>query len=493
MFDPFTGKALLWNKAFENISGYSNAEVSSLKAPDSYYSEEDIKKAKEYVETLLTGDTSNIELQFICKDGQLLPTEYSSSIIKDVDGNPKAILAIGRDLSERKKDEKEREELEKQLLHAQKMEAIGTIAGGIAHDFNNILSAIVGFTEMAKIETAEDSRAAASLNEVLQASQRATGLVRQILTFSRKGDHQREALQPYLVAREALKLMRASLPATIEIQEDMDPACGYVLADPTKIHQTIVNLCTNALHAMEDETGTIKVSMARSELSNDDVLGHPGVSPGAFIELIVADSGCGMDQQTQQRIFEPYFTTKETGKGTGLGLSVVLGIVQDYGGMITVNSERGKGTTFHVYFPAISEEIQKSEVAKDEPLPIGTERILTVDDEKAIVTLHKSVLSRLGYTVTTMTSSSDALELFKIDVKNFDLIITDQTMPVLSGANFAQEVLRLRPDMPIVLCTGYSSTLSKEKALAIGIKKYVEKPLDSKDLARIVRCVLDGQ
>lgn len=394
-------------------------------------------------------------------------------------------LQIAIDITEQKK-------LEEDLFQAHKMEAIGTLAGGIAHDFNNILSGIIGYTELAKAELRDDNRSVAKLEKVLQASQRATSLVKQILTFSRKGAYNRKPLQPYLIVKDSLNLMRASLPTTVEIVENIDSECGTILADQTKLHQIIVNLCTNALHAMKEETGTLTVTLTRKELIAEDVLGHPGVLPGPFVLLSVSDTGSGMDKQTQQRIFEPYFTTKEIGKGTGLGLSVVRGLVQSYGGIITVDSKLGKGTIFHVYFQAIVEEVKAiAETEEMEAFPTGTERILTVDDETTIVNLHKAVLSRLGYTVTTKTSSEEALALLKADPQDFDLLITDQTMPDLSGAKLAEEVLRFRPDMPIILCTGYSTTLSEEKAMEVGIKKYLSKPVARKDLIKIIRTLLD--
>ena len=426
----------------------------------------------------------------IMKHENLGKTFHISSSIIAVDKNHNEdvqyLIHVARDITDQKK-------MEEELFQSHKMEAIGTLAGGIAHDFNNILSAIIGFTELARLGLDPDSHPAADLAMVLQASKRATGLVSQILAFSRKGNQRREALQPHLIVKEALKLIRASLPTTIEIREDIDPESGAILANPTSIHQIIINLCTNALQAMEDETGILKVTLTRRTLNTDELLGHPGIAPGPFLELSVSDTGCGMDQETQKRIFEPYFTTKEVGKGSGLGLAVVLGIVQDYGGMIRVESQPGQGATFHVYFPAILEESGKAESTEGaQPLPGGTEKILTVDDESAIVSLHKAALSRLGYEVTTMTNSQEALSAFKKNPDAFDLLITDQTMPFLSGAKLAREVMAIRPDLPIILCTGYSTVLSEEQALAIGIKKYLFKPVDYRDLARQVRTILDG-
>ncbi len=411
----------------------------------------------------------------------------SSSAISGDNGSPHYVVHIAKDITEQKKLEEER-------FQAHKLEAIGTLAGGIAHDFNNILTAIIGFTELAQTATKEGSKTAGYLAAVLQAGQRATGLVKQILTFSRKGAHNREALQPYLVVKEALRMLRASLPTTVQIRENIDSNSGTIVADPTKIHQVVVNLCTNALHAMTEETGTLEVSLQRTQLTAEEVLAHSGVAPGPFIELSVSDTGCGMDEQTRQHIFEPYFTTKAVDKGSGLGLAVVLGVVQDYGGIITVDSTPGKGSTFHVFFPAQGEEEDKAEVSQKKrgPLPTGTERIMIVDDESTIVTLYEAVLSSLGYTVTPKTSSLAALEELQKSPGSFDILITDQTMPGLSGVKLAEEVLKFNPEMPIILCTGFSSTLSEEQALKIGIKRFVQKPVNCKDLARIVRSVLDG-
>jgi signal transduction histidine kinase/CheY-like chemotaxis protein len=388
--------------------------------------------------------------------------------------------------------EEEKNNLETQLQHAHKMEAVGTLAGGIAHDFNNILSAIIGFAEMAKDDIPADSNAIKDIDQVIKASTRAADLVQHILTFSRMSGHSLEPLEPHLIIKEALKMLRASLPTTIKIQEDIDVNCGKVMADSTNIHQIIVNLCTNSLHAMEKEKGVLSVSLYRKEISDEEIAGEPEVSSGPFMVLEISDTGHGMEQATIEHIFDPYFTTKEVGKGTGLGLSIIHGIIKDYHGFIRVESKLGKGTTFHVYIPALQQETATTgEVKIDTSLPTGTERILVVDDESMIASINKTILERFGYKVTMTTNSLDALEKIRTDPDQFDLIITDQTMPNLTGAELAQRILKIKHNMPIILCTGYSSVLSEEEALAIGMKKYVRKPVDRKTLTKIVRQVLD--
>lgn len=301
-------------------------------------------------------------------------------------------------------------------------------------------------------------------------------------------------LNPSSIIKEALKLLRASLPTTIVIQQEIDPYCGTIIGNLTNMHQLVVNLCTNALHAMADEKGVLTVKLSRVVLMPKDLNSQENIAPGPFVELKVSDTGSGMDQKTIERIFEPYFTTKDSGKGSGMGLALVHGIVHHSGGFIKVESEPGRGSTFHVFFPAIAEDpILKAEEEKTGPIPKGSERILAVDDEEDIVGMYKAVLEHQGYHVTAFSNSEKAFEEIQRSPDDFDLIITDQTMPNLSGAELTRKTLEIRPDIPIILCTGYSSMISEDEAKKIGITRFMMKPVNRRDLAFTVRKILDKQ
>ena len=407
------------------------------------------------------------------------------------------VVSVYEDMTMQKEMEEERQAVEVRLQRAQKMEAIGTLAGGIAHDFNNILSAIIGYAEFIQQEVPAESRIGQDIAEVLVSGKRAADLVKQILTFSRKTDSEKEPLRPHLVVREALKMLRATLPTTIYIEESIDPDCGIILAAPTSIHQITINLCTNALHAMAEAKGTLKISLYRQELGTTEIPREQEVAAGPFVVLAVSDSGCGMDQETMDRIFEPYFTTKEVGRGSGLGLAVVHGIVQDCNGFVEVASTVGKGSTFFVYLPATVEAARQPAVSghKDGAAATTAERetILVVDDEPLLVKINEKRLKNQGYLVTAVSDSREALKKFRAQPDEFDLLITDQTMPGLTGAELAKAVLEIKPSMPIIMCTGHSDTVPEEKALSMGIKKYVFKPLLGDELLGAVREVLNQQ
>ena len=388
-------------------------------------------------------------------------------------------------------DTTEKHRMEDQLRQAQKMEAIGTLAGGIAHDFNNILSAIIGYTELALFDAEKGSSLHHNLQEVMRAGGRARDLVKQILAFSRQVRQERKPIQLKPIAKEGLKFLRASLPATIEIHQDIQ-SDALVMADPTQIHQIIMNLCTNAEHAMREQGGVLSVKLADVQLQTDFTAEHPELKPGPYLELTVSDTGYGIPAHNLDRIFDPFFTTKETGVGTGMGLSVVHGIVSSYKGAIIASSEEGEGSTFSVYLPIIERQLEEQSAAQ-EPLPTGTEHILFVDDEPALENIGKQILQSLGYRVTTRTSSLEALELFKAKSSQFDLVVTDMSMPNMSGDVLSAELMKIRPDIPIILCTGYSTKISDESAKGIGIKAFVYKPIVRSDLAKSIRSVLDEQ
>ena len=408
--------------------------------------------------------------------------------IKWVDGRL-VRLQIATDISRIKDLEKESLRIQAQLQQAQKMEAIGTLAGGIAHDFNNILSAVIGYTEIALADVPEDTPQHRNLQEVLKAGSRARDLVKQILTFSRQTEQELKPVKINQIVRETLKLLRASLPTTVKISQDIQ-SDSAVLADPTQIHQVIMNLCTNAAHALRSKGGQLKIDLSDVVLGGSFIEQHPYLSPGVYIKLRVIDTGHGMEKAIVDRIFDPFFTTKERGEGTGMGLAVVLGIIKSHGGTITVESEIGRGSTFNVFLPVIMREVD-SEARTRAPIPAGTEQILFIDDEKSLVDLGQQILERLGYKLTIRTSSVEALELFMEQPGKFDLVITDMTMPNMTGDELAGKLMNIRADIPVILCTGYSERISRERAHDLGIKEFILKPIVMRELAETVRGVLD--
>ena len=376
-----------------------------------------------------------------------------------------------------------------QLRQAQKMEAIGTLTGGITHDFNNILAAIIGYTDLAIIDIPDGSKARYNLLEAKKAIRRAKELVNQILTFSRQSEQKLIPVKISIIIKEALKLLRASLPTTIEIHKHIERDTGTIKADPTQVHQVLMNLCTNAGHAMrENGGGILDVRLRNVSISKKSEI---DLDPGLYVKLTVSDTGYGITPDVLERIFDPYFTTKEKGEGTGLGLSLVHGIVKDHDGNITVETEPEKGTTFHVFFPRIEEAEKGADKVAEESLPNGQEHILFIDDEFALVDIGKQMLENLGYKVTTKTDSLEALKLFQEQPHEFDLVITDMTMPNMTGEKLAKELMRIRPDVPIILCSGFSEQMTEDDAKEIGIKEFAMKPLVMEDLAKTIRKILN--
>ncbi len=469
--------------------GYAREELCSMKVGDidPDYSHETWPG---FWEKLRAEKSLIFETYHIKKSGEKFPVEVTANFVK-FEGQ-EHVFAYVQDISDRIRYENEQKQFEKKLQQAQKMEAIGTLAGGIAHDFNNILSAIFGYTELAQLNVNDADRLRKDLNEILTGAQRAKDLVNQILTFSRKSDQELKPLKVQLVLKEALKLLRSSIPSTIEIKEEIDQACGAVLANPTQVHQIVMNLCTNAYYTMRETGGLLGVALRPVELSRDNVPSRLDLSPGSYLVMEISDSGCGISKATLDRIFEPYFTTKPKGEGTGLGLAMVHGITKTFGGDVTVESEPGIGTTFFVYLPVVGQARQEQTEELAPPIPGGRERILFVDDDDAIVQVSKKMLESLGYNVTAITKSVAALSAFQKTPDDFDLVISDLTMPDMTGIDLVRQVLAVRAEMPIILCTGFSEVMSAEKVKEIGVSEYLMKPSSRADLANAIRRVLDG-
>ena len=424
------------------------------------------------------------------RDGQKRLLAWWCRVLKDARGNVIGAISSARDITEQRQAEEERKRLEAQLQQAQKMESIGTLAGGIAHDFNNILSPIMIHSEMAMMDLLPDNPVQHNLKEIFKAGERAREMVKQILAFSRKGEGERAAIKITPILKEVLKLLRSSIPTTIDIHQKLEAESDTVFADPTQIHQILLNLCTNASHSMQERGGELTINLTEEHLDPEAAGKFSDLNPGPYLKLTVSDTGHGIDTETMNRIFEPYFTTKETGEGTGMGLAMAHGIVKSYDGDITVESEQGKGTTFNVYLPRIEADISPVEEPSVQ-LPKGTERILLVDDEKGAVDVIQSMLEKLEYKITGRTSSIEALEAFRNNPQGFDLVITDMTMPNMTGKDLAKELMSIRSDIPIILCTGFSEQIDERRAREMGISAFVMKPIVMLQIANTIREVLD--
>ncbi len=476
-------RIIIWNKKAEEITGYSAGEVLGKKCL--IFSTEPCSTFCRLFEGSEV-PAEDIECTIRCKDGT--ERTLAKNIDYLLDSSSKIIGGI-----ESFEDVTEKKELENKLRQSQKMETIGTLAGGIAHDFNNLLGAILGFAEIAREDVCHGRKPQENhLDQIMKAGNRAKDLVRQILAFSRRSETQRIPVQPAMIVKEAAGLLRSSLPTTIEIQQDIDSEASFILADPTQIHQILINLCTNSFHAMEKTGGIATISLKNKTYSKEDLLSQPEIQPGLFVQLSVRDNGSGIPPEIKDRIFDPYFTTKEVGKGTGMGLAISHGIVKSYGGFINCESAVGVGTLFEVNFPALP---QHNSIANAETnvIPAGSERILVIDDELLLLGLAESMLERLGYVVTICENSLEALAIFKAQADLFDLVITDQTMPDMTGIDLAKNILQIRPNIPVILCTGYSHIVSEEEAKAAGIKGFAYKPLAMKEIAVLIRTVLDDR
>ena len=405
--------------------------------------------------------------------------------VKDDSGKVEAVVRIAREVTETHR-------LQQQLFQAQKMEAIGTLAGGIAHDFNNILAAIIGFAEMALQQDSMGQQSRLNVREILKAGMRAKELVHQILAFSRQTEQRRRPVQIAAIVEEALKLLRSILPVTIAMDSRIQTD-SPIEADPTQIHQVIINLGTNAAHAMRERGGILTVRLTDVYLDTITAVHHQEIKPGHYVSLIIEDTGHGMDAATLERIFEPYFTTKKIGEGTGLGLAVAHGIMKSHKGAITVKSRPGVGTAFTLYFPVTHEKSSDLEPSAASPLIAkGTERILFVDDEESLTRLSEQMLNRLGYQPYAFHSAGEALDFFKQNPKTVDLLITDLTMPYMSGLELAEACTALRPDLPVILCTGHGN-MGEQRPVSdrLNIRAFIGKPVRLQDLALTIRRVLD--
>lgn len=477
------------NRQTLDLLGYGENEIKDLPI-STFFREKDLKNA--LFDEIVTGENFRARaLIFKTKSKGNVSVSFSRSALSDESGDIAGIVCVATDMTEQQKAEKEKKRLETELAHSQKMEAIGTLAGGIAHNFNNVLYPIMGYTEMVMEDAPKDSLARKNLKEVLIAANRAKVMVKQILTFSRQTDEDFSPIDVAPIIDDVVRLMKATLPATIQIKSSISEKRSIVMGDPAQIHQMLINLCTNAYHAMTDSGGELEIVLDTILIKDQDVRLGSALGPGSHIRLSISDTGTGIAPQLLERIFDPYFTTKPVGKGTGMGLSIAHAVIEKHKGEIRVQSRLGKGSVFDVFLPVIDKSPDLARSLDDKPIPGGTERILLVDDEKQILDMTKQILNRLGYHVTDHASSADALNAFSLAPGNFDIMITDMTMPHMTGSQLAKKILDIKPGFPIVLCTGFSEKIAKGAALEADISAYLTKPLNKREIALTIRKVLE--
>ncbi len=472
------------NQSFTRTTGYSRGNVIGRNFKFLTSQDHGEEFFNTILATLKSGKVWKGRLTNRKKDGSVFEENATISPILNGKGEITNFVAVKRDVTKE-------ELLQRQLQQAMKMEAIGTLAGGIAHDFNNILSAMIGYGQIAKSRLKKNDPLHEDIDQILTAGDRAANLVKQILTFSRKDTKEKfQPLNIQYIIKEVLKLLRSSLPTTIELEHHIDNSCGPILADPGQIHQVMMNLCTNAKQAIGGSYGRITINLKHFSIDEPLLLSDSSIlQKGSYIDLMVEDNGSGMSDDIKKRIFDPFFTTKPKDQGTGLGLSVVHGIVKKHEGEITVTSRIGHGTTFHIYFPIVNEEVITKE--QGERVFTGTERIMVVDDEEVIARVTGKMLSKMGYKPTLFFDSIKAVSFFRKNPNDIDAVITDMTMPNMTGAELSRELLSLRPNLPIIMTTGYSEIINREKAILLGIKEFLLKPVKKKDLSQMVRKVLD--
>ncbi len=483
--NPENGQIVDANPAAEKFYGLTHKQLISKTIEE--ISVSDSKTIVNGYNNITENKPSCLLSRHQCSDDTICDVEIYNSPI-EIDGKP-LLHSIIYNITDQIKNLEEKEKLQKQLMQAQKMEAIGTLAGGIAHDFNNILTAIIGFAQLNMNSFEEDSSIKEDLKEIHTAGLRARDLVQQILSFARQSDDEVYSIQPIHILKEALKLLRSTVPSSIDIRQDL-VSKSYIIGSGIQMHQVIMNLCTNAAHAMEKDGGVLKISLKDAVFNEKQEMLGMELKSGDYLELKVSDTGNGMSQETCESIFEPYFTTKPMGEGTGMGLATVYGIVKQYGGGLQVDSEPGKGSIFTIFLP-VSIDPKKKQEQKTSPPPTGVERILIIDDEISITKMLKKTIDKLGYETVVETNSLNALKLFQSKPDYFDLVITDMTMPMLEGDRLSKEILKIKPDIPILLCTGFSKKVSKDTVSQIGIKGVIKKPFDYNKLGKIIRTTID--